>query len=256
MTNKKMFLQMGVGEGENYRRYVSSDNFKNFVVRVKETDLFIKSKIELNKEAMDAAKKYRNQIERYIDLFPRFKSTFSPWELRGSAPKIIEDMVKASKVAKVGPMASIAGAISEYVGKELLKYTKDIMLENGGDIFLQSSSDFTIGIFAGNSPFSLKIGIKVNSRGKPMGICTSSGTVGHSFSFGRADAVTVIAKSALLADAAATVMGNIILSKDDIDKGLQFARKMEGISGSLIILGDALGTWGDVELVDIDPANH
>lgn len=244
-------MGLGVGKEKSYRNFISSNNLINFEVRVNETDLYIRAKKELREEARDAVLKYRLQVERYIGLFPEFRTALIPWEIDETAPKIIKDMVKAARAAKVGPMAAIAGAISECVGRELLMYTQDVILENGGDIFIRSSFELFVGIFAGRSPLSLKVRLKIKPEATPLGICTSSGTVGHSFSFGKADAVTVIAKSASLADAAATSIGNIVLTKTDINKGLCFAQTIEGISGVLIIVDDLLGSWGEVELANL-----
>ena len=100
-------------------------------------------------------------------------------------------------------MAAVAGAIAEHVGGDLLSYTEEVIIENGGDVFIKTHGPVTVGVFAGNSPLSLRIGLRLNSMEAPLSVCTSSGTVGHSLSFGKADAVSVIARSCALADAAA-----------------------------------------------------
>ena len=126
-----------------------------------------------------------------------------------------------------------------------------MIVENGGDIFMQSLIPRKIGIFTGySSPFYNKLAIKVDSKGRSKGICTSSGTIGHSLSFGKADAACIIASSALLADAVATAVGNKIKTPKDIKKGLDFCKNMEGIEGSVIVSEDKLGLWGRVELVE------
>jgi len=160
-------------------------------------------------------------------------------------------MLQAAMLAQVGPMAAVAGAIAEKVGVDLLTHTQQIVVENGGDIFLKVSKDLTIGIYAGNSPLSDKIGLKILLSHTPLGVCTSSGTVGHSLSFGKSDAVTVIAQSTPLADAAATAIGNLVKEKRDIEKGLELAKFIKGIHGALIIVNDQFGAWGNIEIVSI-----
>ncbi len=81
-----------------------------------------------------------------------------------------------------------------------------------------------------------------------MGICASSGTVGHSLSFGKADAVVALSKDALLADAAATAIANRVCSKDDIEPAIETAQKIPGVSGIVILIGKYLGVWGQVRL--------
>ena len=241
---------MRVGDEEkNYRSIINFSKFINFEVKIKETDIFIRARKDLMEEARESILKYRKDIEKYIALFPDFRSTLVPREVNKSAPKIVKNMAKAAMLAKVGPMAAIAGAISEFVGRELLKISQDIILENGGDIFIKSSSELSIAIFAGKSPLSLKLGLKILPQDTPIGVCTSSGTVGPSLSYGKADAVTVIAKSVSLADAVATSIGNIIHTAQDIKKGLDFAQTIRGVMGVSIIIEDYLGTWGKVRLV-------
>jgi ApbE superfamily uncharacterized protein (UPF0280 family) len=133
------------------------------------------------------------------------------------------------------------------VGKDLLRYSRNIIIENGGDIFIESQKDIHVGILAGNSPLSDSISIIIRKEDMPMGICTSSGTVGHSLSFGKADAVCVKAQSASLADAAATAIGNITKSKKDISRALQAGMKIKDVLGILIIVDDQFGVIGDIE---------
>jgi ApbE superfamily uncharacterized protein (UPF0280 family) len=93
------------------------------------------------------------------------------------------------------------------------------------------------------------VSIKVRKEEMPLGVCTSSGTVGHSLSFGCADACCVKSGSAALADAAATAIGNIVKSEKDIQNGLTTGMKIEGVLGIVIIIGGQLGAAGDIELV-------
>ena len=222
-----------------------------FQVSVKETDLFIKADKDLKEEAKDAVLNYRYQIEEYIRRYPGFHKSMVPIETDPFAPKIIKAMMDASVLAGVGPMAAVAGSISEFVGKDILSFSNEVIVENGGDIFLKTSVDTRIGIYAGASPLSKKLGIKISPDDTPMGICTSSGTVGHSTSFGKADAVMVLSKSTPLADAAATSIGNRIHGSEDFERCLEFAEKINGITGVLIILGKKMAVWGRVELLEL-----
>jgi hypothetical protein len=145
-------------------------------------------------------------------------------------------------------MAAVAGAMAESVSKDLLKLSKEVIVENGGDIYLTTSKERTIGIYAGDSPISLKVGIVISPEETPLGVCTSSGKVGPSLSFGKADAVCILAKSSALADAAATAVGNVVREKKDISLGLGRAREIEGILGTLIIVEEKMGIWGRIQL--------
>ena len=125
----------------------------------------------------------------------------------------------------------------------------EIIIENGGDLFLATKEPVTIDIFAGLSPLSQKVGIVFDPSRMPLGVCTSSGSVGPSLSFGNADAVTIISPVTALADAAATAVANIVNTPSDIDAGLQAAKNIPGVEAALIIIHDQMGVWGDIELV-------
>jgi ApbE superfamily uncharacterized protein (UPF0280 family) len=155
----------------------------------------------------------------------------------------------------VGPMASVAGAIAQFVGNELSAFSPEIIIENGGDIFLKSRKDRVVGIYAGKSPLSGRFGLEIEGKETPLGICTSSGTVGHSLSFGRADAAVVVAESALVADAAATAVGNRVSTTGDIDSGLEYARKSKLLKGAVIIKDDKMGIWGDIRICETGDKN-
>ena len=145
-------------------------------------------------------------------------------------------------------MASVAGAIAEFVGNDLLDFSPEIIVENGGDIYLKSLKKRLIGIYAGESPLSGKVELEIDGQDTPLGVCTSSGTVGHSLSYGKADAVVVLSKSAALADAAATAIGNLIVQPEDIQSGIDFAKRVEGLKGLLIIKDDKVGFWGEIKI--------
>ena len=160
-------------------------------------------------------------------------------------------MVKAGRQAGVGPMAAVAGAIAGRVGRGLLKITDQVIVENGGDVFIKTNSPVTVGIFAGPSPLSMQLGVRLGGRQNPVGVCTSSGTVGHSLSFGQADAVCVVADSCAVADAAATSIGNLIHSATDIQNAINAAQRMTMVAGIVIIAGEKIGVWGELELVPL-----
>ena len=232
-----------------YRDQIVAKDLVSFPVLIEETDLLIFADSNLRERAKSAVFTYRQQLKAHISTFPEFANTLKPLPFQADAPPLIREMLKAALLAQVGPMASVAGALAEKVGTELLDHTTQVIVENGGDIFLKVSRDITVGIYAGTSPLSNKLAVKIPSASTPLGVCTSSGTVGHSLSFGRADAVTVIARSTALADAAATALGNLVKKASDIANALDTARQIEGISGTLIIVDDKFGVWGDFEIV-------
>ena len=231
-----------------YRHWIEGKNLVSFNVTEKETDLYIRANSNLQRKAQRLVPKYRQQLEQYIEKNPEFQTSLKPLPIPTNAPHIVLDMLEAGQKANVGPMAAVAGAIAEYVGRELLEFSPEIIVENGGDIFLKNGKKLIVGIYAGNSPLTGKLGLEIMPEETPLGICTSSGTVGHSLSFGKADAVVTVAGSATLADAAATAICNQVKNPNDIGSAIELGRKITGLKGIVIIIGSAIGVWGDVKL--------
>jgi ApbE superfamily uncharacterized protein (UPF0280 family) len=238
-------------EHRTYRDYSASEGLESFTVAVKETDLFISAARKLEKEALDAAAQARYILETYIKQRPEFQTSLVPIADDLFAPPLVKAMLQAAAACSVGPMAAVAGAVADFVGAKLLKHSSEVIVENGGDIFFNISRPITVGILAGSSPLSERIGIKIEAVDTPFGICTSSGTVGPSLSFGTADAVTIRARTATLADAAASAVGNAVKTADDIQKALDLGQSLGCIDGMVIIKGDKLGVWGNMELTGI-----
>ncbi len=238
-------------EERTYRNLVKTDDLIKFEVIVKETDLLVRAERDLSKETRESVLKYRHQLETYIAANLAFQKSLVPLTDDPYAPEIVREMIRTSQLARVGPMAAVAGAMAEMVSKDLLEFSKEVIVENGGDIYLATSKERTIGIYAGNSALSLKIGIVISPEESPLGVCTSSGTVGPSLSFGKANAVCLLSKSAALADAAATAVGNVVKEKKDIELGLERGREIAGILGALIIVEEKMGVWGNIKLTQL-----
>ena len=238
-------------ENRTYRSNVLKKGLTSFNITVKETNLHIQTKHDLTKEAIQAVLKCRNYIENYSAQHPDFATSLIPIEVMGIAPQIINEMINAGKAAKVGPMAAVAGAVAEYAGNALIKKSNEVIVENGGDIFVKSMSETLFAIYANKSPLSMKTGILIKKREKPYALCTSSGTIGHSKSYGKADAVSIFSNSAPLADAAATSLGNLIKKPGDIEKAINYGKKIKGVLGIVIIKDKNIGLWGDLKIVKL-----
>ncbi len=236
-------------EERTYRSLINKDNLTSYNVKIVESDLFISSDTNLANKALDSLSRHRNFLETYIKSHHDFRTSLLPFPKDNLAAPIVRDMLLKSKICGVGPMASVAGAISEFVGLDLLPYTENLIIENGGDIFLKSNKDLTVSVYAGESPLSYKVNFVIKPHQTPLGICTSSATVGPSISFGKADAVCVISKSATLADAAASAIGNRVKSKNDIKNSLDFGITIPGVTGIIIIVGNDMGAIGEVQFI-------
>ncbi len=251
-SNGSSFLILTMYQPRFYRNWSKNSDLTSFESKARETDLFICASKNLKKEALESILRHRASVEKYIEKNPVFLTTLKPLRVEKSAPEIVRKMADASAKVGVGPMASVAGAIAEFVGKDLLNYSSEIIIENGGDIFIKCSKKKTVEIFAGfSSPFTKKIGLEISPEETPLGVCTSSGRVGHSLNFGSSDAVTVVSKSAALADASATAISNIIKSKRDIEKAIHFAQKIDGLKGVIAMKDEKMGVFGNINLCRI-----
>jgi len=238
-------------EPRTYRHWVKGSDLVSFDVAVAQTDLYIRSRHNLRNKALKSVLKHRVSLEAYIERHPLFLTTLTPYQAEAEAPAIVKEMARVSQLTGVGPMAAVAGAIAEAVGRDLLAFSPEMIVENGGDIFLKTSKKRLVGIYAGQSSFTKKIALEIMPKETPLGIGSSSGTIGHSLSLGSADAVIAVSASAALADAAATALGNIVKAADDIPETIEGARSIEGLRGVVIIVGDKMGIWGKVKIVPL-----
>ncbi|MBW6520089.1 MAG: UPF0280 family protein [Desulfoarculaceae bacterium] len=244
----------------NYRQFSDQAELVTTQVRIQETDLQILASksppFDLKERATELILQSRLQLEHYIVKHPLFLATLDPLPMDFLAPPLVREMLVAAQKAGVGPMAAVAGAIAEFVGRALAaEGVEEIIVENGGDLYVQRLKECWVAIFAGQSPLSCKVGLRLLPAQMPVGVCTSSGTVGHSLSFGKADSVTVVARSTALADAAATRLGNEVGAafspRAGVERALAKAREIEGIEGTVVICGEVIGAMGAVELVHL-----
>ncbi|MCD5390721.1 UPF0280 family protein [candidate division NPL-UPA2 bacterium] len=231
-----------------YRSWIRDEGLLSFEVVERETGLYIRAESDLIAQASQSILKHRRVLEDYIRENSHFLHSLKPLPVSEDAPPIVMEMAQAARRTGVGPMATVAGVIAELVGKDLLRYSSEIIVENGGDIFLKTSRRRLIGIYAGSSPLTGKIALEIEPEDTPLGICCSSGRVGHSLSFGKADAVIALSGSTALADGAATAIGNVIKDGDDISRGLEMARGLDGLRGVAVIVGERMGAWGEVRM--------
>ena len=235
-----------------YRGLVKTGGLVSFRTRVLQTDLFIRAEKDLSDQAHALIVRGRGIIEKYAAQNPAFYTSLKPLPVTPLAVSPVREMLQAGRSAGVGPMAAVAGAMAEVVGRGLLPDSPaGIIVENGGDLFLSLHDDAVVGLYAGESELSMRLGMLIKADQTPLGVCTSSGSVGHSLSLGQADAAVVIADSSALADASATALGNRVVRPGDMEPGLEWVMKIPGVRGAVLILGDKIGAMGDVEFASL-----
>jgi ApbE superfamily uncharacterized protein (UPF0280 family) len=240
-----------VYEPRTYRRSVAPADLTCFEVVVKETDLQVCAERELSDRVEDLVVRARWEIEEFARTHPYFTESLVPIEPSADAPPLVQRMAEASVIAGVGPMAAVAGAVSEFVARGLEDFSPNVIVENGGDIYMMGDQDRIVSFWAGEKGVG-GVGLRVHAGLMPMGVCTSSGRIGHSTSFGSADAVAVLSRNGALADAVATALANQIRKPEDIDQAIEAARNILGILGVVATIDGHLGAWGNVHLVSLD----
>ncbi|HEY3397341.1 MAG TPA: UPF0280 family protein [Armatimonadota bacterium] len=230
-----------------YRNAATAPDLQAWQTVLGESDLHVQAEQRLTVQTLEAIREARGQIQREIARRPEFLTSLVPLIAPDDAPPLVAGMYAAGAVVNVGPMAAVAGAVAQWVGEALLEHSAQVLVENGGDLFLATIPERIVSIWAGASPLSGRVGLVVPA-GWRGGVCTSSGTVGHSYSAGRADAAVIVAADAALADAAASGLGNRVRRPDDAEDAVQWALTVPGVTGAAVIIGAQLAAGGELEL--------
>lgn len=239
----------------SYRQQFNPARFASFTVQYLETDLWIgvdhaSFRKEIAEVALHEVMDLRTRLDSYIHEHPAFGASLEPLKLFPGAPQEAREMAAAGTRSGTGPMAAVAGLFALSIAEKIRKRfpLKELIVENGGDYFLLLKEDLLMTIYAGHSPLSEKIGILIPAGETPCGVCTSSGTVGPSFSFGKADAVMVACSSPVLADAWATSLANRVKTPADIEPVLKYSEQFPEIRSLVIICEDKTGIRGNFEV--------
>ncbi len=239
-----------------YRRpHVPEHGEVAFQVVLEHTDLHIIAQNDLSEAIAETVRRLRSEIKTYITLHPEFGHSLTPISVPDHTPALIQNMAHAGQVAQVGPMAAVAGAIAQAVADEFVQHSPNILVENGGDVFLHSTKPRIIGLLA--KPLNgIRLGVALSANDFPTALCASSATIGHSLSLGQADMVTVRSRSAALADAFATALANTISTPEDLKRLAKMAPKLKplGVDGIFAQLGDEIAVWGNMQLAAIEEA--
>ncbi|MCK9558963.1 MAG: UPF0280 family protein [Candidatus Marinimicrobia bacterium] len=222
--------------------------------RYKSTIARITSETEFIKIAEDEIIRRYNEIENYIAYYPAFGKTLKPYQVKDDADRIVREMADAGRICGVGPMAAVAGAIAKYAVLAMQKAGANFaIVDNGGDIAILNDQPVVVGIYCGPAEIH-DLGLRLPARSTLTGVCTSSGVIGHSLSFGRAHASVIISDDPILADAAATALGNRIRTKNPVllENAMQDALKF-GVAGCIVIIDDFFGFAGEIpELCQVE----
>ena len=239
----------------SYRSRFSGDERHWFCVKFLESDLWIgvdngSYRASMEDEVYAFLVDLRRQMDAYLLMDPQYKAALTPYDAGLEAPGILKEMSRVSHKTGIGPMSAVAGAVALRVADFIKSKfnVKEVIVENGGDIYADANSDMDISVFAGQSPLSERVGLHIPAAAFPCGICTSSGTVGPSMSLGRADAMMIVCRDVLLADSYATAFANRIQTTNDLQPVINRIQNTSEILGALAIKSDQLAVCGQFEI--------
>lgn len=224
-----------------------------FQVVLEQTDLFVTAEGDLSGPMLDLVRTLRGDLKNFMLLTPGFRESLVPVPAPEGAPRIAREMAQAAQAANVGPMAAVAGAFAQLVADHFAPQSPNIIVENGGDLYLHSTRQRIVALL-GEPESGARLGLKLSGRDFPVSLCASSATIGPSLSLGQGELVVVRSRSGAFADAAATALANLIDTGDDLDLVLARARAMAplGLEGVFAQAGGKLGVWGKMELVALE----
>lgn len=225
----------------------------SFNAVVEESDLRMTARLDLAQEVTQLLTGLRGALKTYILLHPEFATSLTPLPPDPTAPPLVQAMLQAALVCQVGPMAAVAGAVAQATADHFASLSPDFLVENGGDLYMHSTRERLVGLLA-KPVQGARLALRLPADGFPMALCGSSATIGHSLSFGKADLVTVKARSGALADAAATTLGNLAASAAHLPLVLERARELArvGVTGVFAQVEGKIGLWGDMELAVLE----
>jgi uncharacterized protein len=165
-----------------------------------------------------ACRRFAGLLDELCAELPELRRRASPFgsSLAGPVARRMYEAVKPfAKSCFITPMAAVAGSVAEEILAAIVaaggKSLRRAYVNNGGDIalHLDAGTHFTAGLVDRPDRPSLFGSTVIEASDGIAGIATS-GTPGRSFSLGIADAVTVLARTASEADAAATIIANAV----------------------------------------------
>lgn len=224
-----------------------------FQVAVEQTDLLVVASSDLAVPMAREVALLRGQIKNHIIFHPEFAESLVPVEVEDGAPSIVRDMAEGARLCGVGPMAAVAGAVAQHVAEAFVGQSPDIIVENGGDVFLASSRERVVALLPDPESGAM-VGLRLEVDRFPLSVCSSSATIGHSLSLGEGELVSVMAGNAAFADAAATSLCNMLRGRESLGRVLDEAKRLSehGLEGVFVQGAGQLAVWGDVELVALD----
>ncbi len=244
----------------------------SFQLVVEESDLRVVAEHDLSASMLHTLRALRADVHAWTVLYPECRTSLAPLPLPTAAPEIVRRMYSAAQRAGVGPFAAVAGVIAHMLADEYAHASPNLLIENGGDIYMHSQRERHVALLAhpesmnsmkneahahsgtrremqeGGESGEYALGLRFAPEEFPLALCTSSATIGHSLSLGQGELAVVRASDGALADAVATALGNRLKSAAFVESAVQFAQSISGVDGVFVQCDDKIGAWGAIQL--------
>ncbi len=230
--------------------YTNRHGETSFQVVVEESDIHVIAEHNLASPMLETLRGLRADIKAWQLLNPDFRSSLMPLPIPNNAPQVIKHMYEGASKAGVGPFAAVAGTIAHLLAQSYIDQSPNIIVENGGDIYLYSKYSRVVALLT-DPKGGPSLGLKLTKEDFPLALCASSATIGHSLSLGCGELAVVRSKNGALADAVATALGNRLKNSSSIEPAIEFAQGISGIDGVFIQCDDNIGIWGNMTLTQV-----
>ena len=214
-----------------------------FRVAVKETDLWVLAARDFSPRSGKSSSRNGSRLEAYIARHPDFLTTLVPWPADPLAPAVVREMIEAAAAAGVGPMAAVAGALAARVGRQLAPLSPEVIVENGGDIFLAIQQPATVALFAGQSPLSHRVGLQPRPQPQSFGGVHLFGQRGAFLEPRPSRRRLCPGRKRRPGRCRGHGLGNRVQGPDTIASALAWAAALPDILGAVVIVGEKLGAW-------------
>ena len=214
---------------------------RTFDIQVQDLVLHISAGTDFNEESRAAALSFWEQLHAYALRNPEVRTSKRPIEVPDDAPAIVREVVEAARAAGVGPMFSFQGAVTDHVGRFLAQEVREVTVACGGDLFIVARKRQKLVVHRRESGEAISVVIEPRAEG--VGISTTLGR-GHI----SVDGLAVVARSCMLAGAAAAGVQAILPKDDGFHLALAYLKRVPGVQGGMVVQGDRIGVAGGVEI--------
>lgn len=216
---------------------------KTFDVQVQDLTIRITAPEDYMEESRAAALSFWEQLQAYGSRDPDFRtSKRALTRVATDAPPIVQEVVSAATSAGVGPMFCFRGAVLDAVGRFLGEQLHEVTVACDGDYFIKSKKRMKVAVKRrGGEPITIVL------HPSPRGVGLST-TLGRGRGAAGPDGLAVIARSCMLADAAAAGVQACLPKPDGFGMALHYLQRVPGVSGGVVVAGERIGVSGGVEI--------